>query len=358
MQNLLNLTLRQSHGTSWSEVQGMSEDRLIERICVALRPKRISHSTLRLGVGDDAAIIAPRPNMEWVLSSDAFVEGVHFLVDRHPADSVGYKALARATSDLAAMGARPRFFLLTLVLARDRIGRWLDEFLGGLGRAARGLDMTLIGGDTTTNPTIFISITVVGEIAKGRAVKRSGATPGDLIYVTGRLGAAELGLRLLKSRSKKSIERRLIRHSAPLRAHLYPRIQVEWGEWLVRHRLASSMIDISDGLSTDLSRLCGASGVGAEIWADQIPRVLIPAGNHPKTRALSRLNPLELALNGGEDYELLFTVQPSHLRHLARAPRFAELTQIGQIVRRRQLTLILGDGAKRPLVPGGWDPFR
>jgi thiamine-monophosphate kinase len=331
----------------------MSEDRLIERIRVALRQKGVSRSTLRLGVGDDAAVIAARPATEWAVSSDGFLEGVHFLADTHPADSIGYKALARATSDLAAMGARPRFFLLTLALPHDCIGRWLDRFLGGLKRAARHFGMTLIGGDTTKNPSIFISITVIGDIASGRAITRSGARPGDLIYATGTLGAAQLGLLLLKN--GQPIGRRL--HSSLLEAHLYPRVRLNWGTWLARHQLASAMIDVSDGLSTDLSRLCAASGVGARIWADRIPCVTIPTGRS-KTLARSGLSPLELALNGGEDYELLFTVRPSNLKRLARAPRSAELTQIGQIVRPRQLTLILGDGTEQPLVRGGWDPFR
>jgi len=328
----------------------ISEDRLIERIVRHTRARHLSVSTLRLGVGDDAAVFASRPNTEWVVSCDAFLEGVHFLTDTHPADSIGYKALARATSDLAAMGASPRFFLLTLALPRGRVGRWLDGFLGGLGRAGRHFGMTLIGGDTTKSARIFISITVLGDISSGLAVRRSGARPGDLIYVTGVLGAAQLGLLLLKSRSSTPIDRH---RRSLLKAHLYPPIQVQEGAWLARRRLASAMIDVSDGLSTDLSRLCEASGVGARIWADRIPCVKIP-------RRLGRkpgLNPLELALNGGEDYELLFTASPHHARHLRRAHRFARLTEIGDVVARRQLTLIQKDGTAQPLVAGGWDPF-
>jgi thiamine-monophosphate kinase len=339
-----------------------SEDRLIERICAAPDQKGgLSRSALRLGAGDDAAVIAPGRNADWVLSSDAFLEGAHFLADSHPADSVGYKALARATSDLAAMGARPLFFLLTLALPRERAGRWLDEFLAGLRRAAHQFGMTLIGGDTTRSRLIFISVTVGGDIAPGRFVPRSGARPGDLIFVTGTLGAAQLGLLLLKNLSGKAIDRRLRPPFSPLRAHLYPRIQLGWGAWLARHRLASAMIDVSDGLSSDLSRLCARSGVGARIWADRIPCVQIPARRAGKTleaSALSGLDPLALALHGGEDYELLFTVSPHNLTRLRRAPRFAELSEIGQVVPGRRLTLISEEGAVRPLVPSGWDPFR
>ena len=290
------------------------------------------------------------------MSSDAFIEGAHFLADRHPADSVGYKALARATSDLAAMGARPRFFLLTLALPSERTGRWLDEFLAGLRRAARQLGMTLIGGDTTRSPMIFISVTVGGDIAPGRFTPRSGARPGDLIFVTGTLGAAQLGLLVLKNLSGKAIDRHLAPPFSPLRAHLYPHIPLHWGAWLARHRLASAMIDVSDGLSSDLGRLCARSGVGARIWAERIPCVQIPARRAGKT--LSAFRPLEMALHGGEDYELLFTVSPHKLRRLRRAPHFSELSEIGEVVPGRQLTLICDDGAARPLVPSGWDPFR
>jgi thiamine-monophosphate kinase len=327
----------------------MSEDLLIERIVRALRDKATSASTLRLGVGDDAAVLAARPNCDWVLSSDAFLEGVHFWGDTHPAHSVGYKALARATSDLAAMGATPRFYLLTLALPPRQVGRWLDQFLSGLKQAASLFKMTLLGGDTTRNPKVFISITVIGETARGRAVRRAGARPGDLIYVTGVLGAAELGLRLLKNSSRRAMEK-----SVPLKTHLYPEIEVHWGRWLAQNRLASAMIDVSDGLSTDLGRLCAASGVGARLRADQIPCVSIAGEKLPR----STPNPLELALDGGEDYRLLFTVRPHNLRRLGRAPRFAELSEIGQIVSHRQVTLVRADGSEQRLVPSGWDPFR
>src|SRR5580704_11668553 len=160
-------------------------------------PGMVGSTDLRLGIGDDAAIISPRSGTEWVLTCDAFLEGVHFLARTHPPDSIGYKSLVRATSDLAAMGATPRFFLLTLALPGSRTGRWLDEFLAGMRRAALLLGLRLAGGDTTRNPTIFISITVLGEVMDGRAVTRAGARPGDTIYVSGKLGRAQLGLELI-----------------------------------------------------------------------------------------------------------------------------------------------------------------
>src|SRR5208282_4439867 len=146
---------------------------------------RAASSPLKMGIGDDAAIISPAARTELVLSCDTFLEDLHFRNQTHPPDSVGYKALARATSDLAAMGATPRYFLLTLALPAARTGAWLDGFLRGMARASRELGITVIGGDTTQSRTVFISITVLGEIAAGRALTRSGAHPGDIIYVSG-----------------------------------------------------------------------------------------------------------------------------------------------------------------------------
>lgn len=307
---------------------------------------------LRVGIGDDAAIVVPGRNTEWVLSCDAFLEGVHFLADRHPPDSVGYKSLARATSDLAAMGATPRLFLLTLALPASRTGTWLDGFLRGMGRAARLLEMRLAGGDTTKSRSVSISITVLGEIAPDRAVTRSGARPGDIIYVSGTLGRAELGLRLIRKRIGH--ERRLRRL---LRPHLYPQVRIELGGWLAARRVPSAMMDLSDGLSTDLARLCAASEVGARLHADRIPRIAAATLWIGPVAKLG-LDPLQLALHGGDDYELLLTVLPRHVKKLRNAPGFRQLTAIGEITREKGIALVAPDGSVSPLDPRGWDPFR
>jgi thiamine-monophosphate kinase len=336
-----------------------SEDKLVERIGRAMSdfsasPGNIGHSRaiLELGAGDDAAVIRPSGRKEWVLSCDAFLEGVHFLANRHPADSVGYKALARATSDLAAMGAAPRFFLLTLALPRSRTGAWLDGFLKGMNRAARTLGIRLIGGDTTRFSSVVASITVLGEVAHGEAITRAGARPGDTVYVSGRLGGAQLGLGLVR----KGLARRKDLRKW-LQPHLYPRIRIQLGAWLARNRIASSMMDLSDGLSTDLPRLCAASGVGAHLQSNNIPRLditTIPLGS---TRSL-KLDPLKMALHGGEDYELLFTIPARHLKRLQKAPGFPTLAAIGIITADKSILLDEGDGKPRPLKSEGWDPFR
>jgi thiamine-monophosphate kinase len=329
------------------------EAQLIERIAKAVPSARGARRGrgLRLGIGDDAAVIAAGRLGDWVLSCDAFVDGIHFRAESYPPDSVGYKALARATSDLAAMGAEPRFFLLTLAIPAGCTGKWLDGFLRGMGRASRELGMRLAGGDTTRSEKVSISITVIGGIGRGLAVERSGARPGDLLYVSGRLGRAALGLWFMETRGRPSPS------LAPLlNAHLYPKIRITLGAWLARYRVASAMMDLSDGLSTDLARLCQAGGVGARLEAERIPCVQIPAA---AARAFKRrpVDPLRMALHGGEDYELLFTVPPRNLKRLRGAPGFAEIAAIGEIERGNRITIVDAESNEQKLEPRGWDPF-
>lgn len=340
--------------TTLQSTRTTGENEIVRRIARAIpsATAAIGQSVLRVGIGDDAAIVKPGRSSEWVLSCDAFMEGVHFIAHRHPPDSVGYKALVRAASDLAAMGATPRLFLLTLALPASRTGTWLNGFLRGMGRAARSLGMRLAGGDTTKAPFVSISVIVLGEIGLGRAVTRSGARPGDIIYVSGTLGRAELGLHLFRKRIDRA--HRLGQLLAP---HLYPKTRIELGTWLAQRRVPSAMMDLSDGLSTDLARLCAASGVGARLHADRIPRIA-PATLSAAPLARLRLDPLQLALHGGDDYELLFTVPPRRLKSLRNAPGFRHLTAIGEIAREKGVVLITPDGSSGPLDSRGWDPFR
>ena len=214
------------------------------------------------------------------------------------------------------------------------------------------LGMRLAGGDTSRSAMISISITVLGETRPGYSVTRAGARPGDLIYVTGRLGRAQLGLQLMLDGAGK--QRRFARLVRP---HLYPQIRVSLAKWLAERRIASAMMDLSDGLSTDLARLTAASQAGARIRAERIPQVAIPA-------ALSRQFPdgkasaLQLALHGGEDYELLFTVPWRRANRMTRAPEFAELTAIGEITSGKGVALVSADGGAKQLPPLGWDSFR
>jgi len=317
------------------------EDELVKEIA---RHFLVSHGQiLRLGIGDDAALWKPKPGFMSILTSDWFLEGSHFLREKHPPESVGWKCLARAASDIAAMGGTPRCFLLNLALPAAVSGKWMKGFLAGLRRAAKSLDCVLAGGDTTRSQRILISVTVIGEIREGQEVLRSGARPGDLLYVSGTLGEAEHGLHLLrKSRGRVNAK------NVAMRKHFYPEPRVELGCWLAERKLATAMMDVSDGLSSDLPRLCAASGVGA----------LLDPAKLPLPRGADRESARHLALHGGDDYELLFTVPPRKLASLTAKFRKLRLTPIGKITRERGVRVIGKNGKLEPLRAAGWDPFR
>lgn len=304
---------------------------------------------LLLGIGDDAALLRPpAAGTEWVLTTDLMVEDVHFLAHLEPARSVGHRALARGLSDVAAMGGRPRFALVSLALSGKAPSKWFREFHQGLQSLARRYNVTLVGGDTALSPRGTVVDTVlVGEVRSGFAVRRSGASPGDRIFVSGGVGLSAWGGKLI--RSKLRPVHRLQR--AAVRSHLYPTPRCTLGERLALNRSASAMIDVSDGLALDLHRLCEASGVGARLGADSIPHPA-PTGN-----LLQRHEALRLALEGGEDYELLFTVSPKKVRRLSAKPAGVALTEIGEITRGRKIEIVQ-DGKTRSLASGGYDHFR
>ena len=327
-----------------------TENSILQRILKITPPstKNLGGRDVHLGIGDDAALLRPNCGHEIILTCDWFLEGTHFLRGKHPPDSVGWKSLARALSDVAAMGGVPRCFLLSLALPESHAGRWLDAFLSGLRRASRKFACALAGGDTTRRHEILINVTIVGEIRNARAILRSGARAGDFLFVTGRLGEAELGLRLLKRGKTQR------RSSNPfLRKHLYPEPRLDVGRWLAEKRLATSMMDLSDGLSSDLPRLCAASGVGADVESEKLPVV-----RHSSAVRGLGVDSLQLALHGGDDYELLFTVRSDRVNMLPKTLRGVSLTAIGRITGQRDLVLLKQGGRKRQLQAGGWDPFR
>jgi len=337
-----------SHNSVLRRLQ--DEDSIFRKIADCSRSSwgRVARKTVALGIGDDAALLRPKPGHEVILTCDWFLEGTHFLRDKHPPDSVGWKCLARALSDVAAMGGIPRCFLLSLALPATHTGRWLDFFLGGLRRASRKFRCFLAGGDTTRRNDILINVTVVGEVRTRRAILRTGARPGDILYVSGRLGEAELGLQMVRNRKGMRSTK-----NALTRKHLYPEPRLALGQWLARKGLPTAMMDISDGLSTDLSRLCAASAVGALLEGSKIPRAKIP--DFAIRRDYDRL---QLALHGGDDYDLLFTVPPRKAKFLPETFQGVSLTAIGRIVRGRKLLLLAENGRAMQLVPSGWDPFR
>ncbi|HLI35524.1 MAG TPA: thiamine-phosphate kinase [Terriglobia bacterium] len=302
---------------------------------------------LRLGIGDDAALASVPSGREIVVTTDLSIEGVHFSTRLHPPESIGHRALARSLSDVAAMGAVPKYALVALALSKRASRRWVESLYEGMWRLARRYRVGILGGDTACySGKTLLDVAVIGEVARGKALLRSGAKPGDRLFVAGTLGLSAWGLELLKARAKKGIAREA------LRAHLYPEPQCALGQHLAKEGLASAAIDVSDGLSTDLHRLCEASGVGARLRADRIPRPHASANGRLQARLL------QFALHGGEDYRLLFTSSAAKVRRIPSSFRGIRIHQIGEALASRRIVLMHEDGAEQFIVPQGYDHFR
>ncbi len=278
---------------------------------------------LALGIGDDCAIFRPRAGEELLFTTDMLIEGTHFRRETHSAADAGWKALARGLSDIAAMGGEPRFCLVSLALAPWCGAPWVDGFFRGLLQLAGRSGTNLAGGDLSHAANVACDITVCGSAPRGRALRRSTARPGDAIYVSGLHGGSALGLESRRGRARTR--------------HLRPEPRLALGRFLRATLHATAAMDLSDGISLDLHRLCLASGLSAEIEAP--PR--FPGAT------------LEQALHGGEDYELLFTARPA-----ARVPAGFEgipLTRIGTMRKGRAGSVTLNG---KPLPPLGYDHFR
>lgn len=295
-------------------------------------------SAVVTGIGDDAAVLRIPPGHQVLITTDFSIENVHFRREWHPPEVVGWRCLTRGLSDIAAMGGEPQAAFLSLAVASDVSQRWVKRFLNGLMRLAKSYRVPLAGGDTAqSDGGIQADIVVVGSVQKGKAVLRSGAGPGDSIYVTGTLGAPALALYRL-------------RHGLPLGAersrHFRPEPRLGIGQWLRSHRIPSAMIDISDGLSTDLEHICQESHVGAEIDANAVPRAR--GGRRP-----GELVSLEYALHGGDEYELLFTSSrpiPSKIESI-------RVTKIGRVTRKSGMRIVDGEGKTRQFRAHGWEHF-
>lgn len=328
----------------------------------ALR-ERAGASPSVTGIGDDAAIVHVAPGKETVITTDLLIEDVDFRRTTIPPYLLGHKALAVSLSDIAAMGARPRWSLISLGVPADVWqSDFIDRLYGGWFELANRYDVQLIGGDTSrTQEKIVIDSIVLGECSAGEAVKRSGAKPGDQIFVTGSLGAAAAGLRLVE-RGAHMAEQNLHGQNSQMDAQkldhlllrqLRPEPRVGWGIVLGDEKLATAMIDISDGLSSDLNHLCAASGAGALIDSS-----LLPIDSQVKELCGRRaLDPLQLALHGGEDFELLFTVKFTDVGRLPRRVDGTPITRIGEI-RAPGEGVKISEGARIwNLDPGGWKHF-
>ena len=327
----------------------------------SLRHRTGSHTTQSLiaGIGDDAAVVRNSAGKDTVITADLLVEDIDFRRTTTPPYLLGHKALAVSLSDMAAMGARPLWSLISIGVPDDV---WQTDFVerlyDGLLDLAHHYGVQLIGGDTSrTTDKIVIDSIVTGECASGATVMRSGAKAGDQIFVTGSLGAAAAGLRLIE-RGAHLAEQNLGDEDSQKLDHillrqLRPEPRVGWGMVLGEERLATSMIDLSDGLSSDLNRLCDASRVGA-----LIDSALLPVDDRVQELCGRRaLDPLQLALHGGEDFELLFTVKPENAARLPRKVDGVEIKRIGEITSASEGVKISEGSRTWELKPGGWMHF-
>jgi thiamine-monophosphate kinase len=293
-----------------------------------------------LGVGDDCALLQPAAGMQWAVSTDMLVQGQHFFADVAPAH-LGHKALAVNLSDLAACGAQPVAFTLALALPQAEPA-FLEEFSRGLWALADAFDCELVGGDTTRG-SLAICITVFGQIPPGQALLRRGAHPGDDLYVSGTLGDARLALDALLG--KVELTSTILASARPALELPQPRVQLG----MALRSVASSALDISDGLVGDLGHMLIQSKVGATLWVDALP-----VGPAARTQSVDRQR--LCCLSGGDDYELLFTAAPQQACHVQAAARLAQVavTRIGQIEAQGGLRLTDKQGQ---LLPNSYTSF-
>jgi thiamine-monophosphate kinase len=338
-------------------LSSLGERALIGRITSRLAASLPAPGWVLVGPGDDAAVIEPERGAFDVLTTDAVVEGVHFDLAFVPLDAVGHRALAVNLSDLAAMGARPRAALLSLVLPESLDVEGIDQLLDGLLGLAATHGVALIGGNVTRSPgPLVVDVTAIGSVRPRRVLTRAGARPGDEVYVTGSLGAAAVGLKWLQRAPTVAVDADLqVGPAECIDRYLRPIPRVRVGALLGRNRAASSCMDLSDGLADAVRQVAEASSVGMTIDASVLPL----ADGVREWSTAGGTNAIETALTGGDDYELLFTVRPSQrgrLRGVGRQIGGLALTRIGVVTRGRDL-VVTGDGPAREL-PRGYEHFR
>lgn len=342
-------------------LQDIGEFALLERLVEVLGPvgRGAGYGVIR-GIGDDTAVLQGTPGTRLLACCDMLIEGKHFDFAYYSPREVGWKALAVNLSDIAAMGGRPRWALVSLGLRPDLKVSFVEEIYAGIAELAQRFGVVIIGGDTCAAAgRLVIDVCLLGEAYRSEVAYRSGADEGDLILVTGTIGAAAAGLACLRSGEKAALE-----NFAELRqAHLKPLPRVKEAAVLIKSGLVGAMNDLSDGLASELHEIAQASGCGARIWADRLP--ISPATAFMAGRL--GVNAHDWALFGGEDYELLLTIpggkgSPLKARRLGRSLRKitgTPLTFIGRILPALGVVeIVQSDGAIEPLLPGGYNHFK
>jgi len=336
-------------GVAYSSCVVLAEKALIAQ--VRHMAKRARNPLVRTSIGDDCAVLQLSPNRgtksDAIVTTDFSLEGIHFCRDWHSPESIGHRCLTRGLSDIAAMGGVPVAAFLSLALPRDVSQSWANRFARALLALAAKYRVTLAGGDTAESPAgILADIVVVGIAPEGRAVLRSGASPGNIVYVSGELGGSAAAVKEMEKGMEKKFKRKLNPRYYP--RHFFPEPRIEVGRFLREKKLVTAMIDTSDGLSTDLAHICEESRVGAELQVEAIPRARV---GHP-----AQTVDLDLALHGGEDYELLFTAAAN--QRIPSRIAGVSITPIGRTTRARKITLINQEGIRSELKPQGWEHFR
>jgi thiamine-monophosphate kinase len=299
---------------------------------------------LILGIGDDAAAIKAGEKY-LLLTKDLLIEDIHFITALHPPYFLGRKSMSVNLSDIAAMGGKPKYVLLGLGLPSRTSPAWLEQYFSGFKSACREWGVVLVGGDLSQSKKVVISVTIIGQ-AKN-IIQRKGARPGHFIFVSGELGNAGQGLLLLKRGFKLGDDRRA---DPLLKAFLNPVPQLALAQELSRFKLASSMIDVSDGLSVDLLHLCEESSCGAVVKQENLPL--------SRELCFWQKRPYELALHSGEDYELLFSVPPGKIGSVARLKKKYKISCIGKMVREKNLYLLDPQGKIKTLKIRGYQHFK
>jgi thiamine-monophosphate kinase len=309
------------------KLRDLGEGELIRKIRERFGP---ATAGLPVGIGDDAAVIDLPARHSLVFCADLIAENTHFIRALHPPDAIAYKAIASNVSDVAAMGGIATHFLISLAAPGDLDWSWCEAFFDGVEAACRKFEVALAGGDSSSSETIFVDVSMIGHVPSGRAVRRAGAKVGDTIYVTGMLGSSALGLELLKAGKT---------NDASAKRHLYPEVRYRVGAAVADK--AHAMIDVSDGLSTDLTHILEESKVSARIYKNRIP--IWPAAE------------MDHALHGGEEYELIIVGND-----LPQAIQGVSITAIGEIIESRteHRTLLIDAGNESLLTPRGWQHFK
>lgn len=291
---------------------------------------KTSEENIFIGIGDDCAAVRAEPDKLLLVSTDSLVEDVHFLKPYFKPEEIARKSIAVAVSDIAAMGGDPKFILSTIGFPKCSDTALMEGLLQGIKSCCEFYNVNLIGGNVTTSRNLFLNITVIGQIDEGQVITRSGAKVDDLVFVTGNLGDSALGLMILKSKDKTE-------DKAAVNAHKNPKPRIEIGKKLAKLGLASSMIDISDGLLIDLERITTEQGLGAKIYTENIP--LSPS--YSDLISKFEQDPLKLAVTGGEDYELLFTSPPGcreKIKELAMSTE-TPISEIGLVTSEKEINL-------------------